>query len=283
MTETGRIRPTVVGTVVDEMGIEIGVYGDWRLKAEFTPVLADAGNRLRAVAVQGSVRPFVHGRNVDSRIFRRAVPSCDRPTIMAITAVLALRNLFHTGAAGLKVLLHVDPGTVLTRGKARAAARALLAEIRRNGFSPTDVLVDLTDIAGAGQPVLAAAAAALRSYGIGTAFRETGGGVAALGTHDKRLPDLVIIDGGWFGAVARQASTVQLFGALVRGYRMQGAAVWVEGIASAEQLRIAMAAGVEWLSGPLLSPAALAGAVFPEEALPVDTLLAGNRVVPLFG
>jgi hypothetical protein len=53
-------------------------------------------------------------------------------------------------------------------------------------------------------------------------------------------------------------------------------------VATAGELRVALDSGADWLSGPLLAPVALAGAVFPEDALQIETLLDQGRVIPLF-
>jgi len=278
-TDAGR---QAIGTVVDEIGIEIGVYGDWRLKAEFRPVFEHVQGGFRAVAVEGSVRPFVFGREVDERMFRRAVPPRDRPIVATAGAALCLRNLEHTGVAGLKLILAPEPGTAVPPATVRAAVRALAAETGRNGLAPGDVFVELSRLADAGEQALPAAFESLRASGIGVALEEKGEGIAFAGLPPDAFPDLVAVDGGWFRAVTRQASTAQLFGTLVRGYRSRGAVVLVQGITTAGELRAAIGSGADWLCGPLLAPAALAGSVFPEGSVPIETLLDERRVIPLF-
>jgi EAL domain-containing protein (putative c-di-GMP-specific phosphodiesterase class I) len=271
-----------ISTFVDEIGIEIGVYGDWQLKADFRPVFAPVRDGFRAVAVEGATRPFVFGREVEERMFRRAVPQRDRPIVAAAGAALCLRNLHHTGVMGLKLVLDAEFGTTVSPATARAAARALAAETGRNGVNPPDVFVELSRLAETGDNAMRAAFEGLRANRIGIALREKGDGIAFTGLPQSSFPDLVAIDGGWFRQVARQQSTAQLFGALVRGYRLQGATVLVQGVTTGAELRVALESGANWLSGPLLAPCALAGAVFPEETLPVETLLDERRVIPLF-
>jgi EAL domain-containing protein (putative c-di-GMP-specific phosphodiesterase class I) len=273
----GEARRAERGIFADEIGIEIGIYGDWRLKTAFRPIFSHRGERFRPVAVEGFMRPFVFGREVDGQMFRRAVPPRDRAAVAAMAAALAVRNLVHTGVSGLKLLLAADLVPAVPPGKLRAAARALLIELRRGGIDPADVLADLSPV-GAG--TAHAALESLRVRGIGAALEERGDGLAF--DSPAAFPDLVVIEGGWFRAVARQASTAQLFNTLVRNYRLQGAAVLIEGIATAAELDVALEAGADWLSGPLLAPAALAGAVFPEDGLQVETLLDQRRVIPLF-
>ena len=279
MTEAFAAGRTAAEIFADEIGIEIGIYGDWRLKAAFKPIFACEADGLYPVAVEGSTRPFVYGREVDGRMFRRAVPQRDRPTVASLSAALCLRNLQHTGVEGLKLILEADPGTGVSPQKIRAAVRALLGEVSRNGVDPADVIIRFSQLAAAGEQANVAAFEALRDKGFRIAFEERGEG---LELDNLPFPDVVAIDGGWFRTVARQTGTAQLFRALVGGYRSQGAVVMIEGIGSAGDLRVALDSGAEWLSGQLLAPAALAGAVFPEGPLHVEMLLDEPRVIPLF-
>ena len=54
--------PTAPATAifVDEIGIEIGIVGEYRLRASYQPIFARAGDLLSAVAVDGSTMPFHH-------------------------------------------------------------------------------------------------------------------------------------------------------------------------------------------------------------------------------
>ena len=219
------------------------------------------------------------GRQVEDRIFRRAVPLRERLTVSALEAVLALRNIQHTYVPDLKLVLGVDNGAVLSPARGAAAARALASEAAPAGLASADIFVEPPQSGDAAESSAVAARQALRLQGLGVALREAGEGIDP-GEDAENL--LVVIDGGWFRTVARQDSTAQLFGALVHGYHLNGATVWVEGIELAGQLRVAIRAGVDWVSGPLIAPAALAGAVFPEEARPLDALLDERRVIPLF-
>jgi EAL domain-containing protein (putative c-di-GMP-specific phosphodiesterase class I) len=269
-------------TFVDEIGIAVGVYGDWRVKAAYRPVFARAGQGFRPVAVEGSIRAFVFGREVDERMFRRAVPPRDRPIIAALQAVLFMRNLEQTGVTGLKLLLEAEFAQAVSAAKARAGARGLAAEARRACIEPRQVIVQLSRFAALGSMVATVALDSLRARGVGIALEENGDGIAFNGLPQSSFPDVVTVDGSWFRSIARQRSTAQLFGALVRGYQSRGATVLIQGIGNAAELQVALQSGADWLSGPLLAPAALAGAVFPDEALQVESLLDQRRVIPLF-
>lgn len=266
-------------TIVDEIGIEIGVYGEWRLKTVYRPIFARSGGALQAIGVKGATRVTVYGHEIDPDLFRSAVAPRRRRGIAVVEAALCLRNLAQTFVPGLKLVIDVDFGDDVPPARLRAGARALYAEVLRLGLDRADVLVCLSSLARRNAAALPTAASALRDAGVRVALAECGDGVADL---PGPFADMVMIEAGWFAAVARQPSTAQLLGALVRSYRSRGATVLVEGIETAGQLAVALDCGADWLSGPLLAPAAPAGAVFPERPLDIDALLDRRRVIPLF-
>lgn len=282
MTDGQGAPRQVAGSFVDEIGIEIGSYGDWRLKAAFRPVFARTSGRFRAVAVEGSTRAYVLGREIVEDVFRAAVPVRDRPIVAALQAALCMRNLEHTGIDGLKLLLEPAIAAAITPGRARAGGRALAALVRRSRLSPDQMVVQLSGLAARDRDGAASAEQELRKHGLLVAFEENGDGLILDGLQQSAFPDLIAIDAGWFGSIVRQRSAAKLFGALVEGYRWRGAIVLVQGIATAAQLEVALASGADWLSGPLLAPTALAGAIFPDETMQFSSLLDQRRVIPLF-
>jgi EAL domain-containing protein (putative c-di-GMP-specific phosphodiesterase class I) len=155
-------------------------------------------------------------------------------------------------------------------------------EAHRCAVDPAHVVVPLSRFAALGSAAATVALDSLRARGVAIALEENGDGLALNGLPSSAFPDVVAVDDSWFRSVARQRSTAQLFGALVRGYRARGATVLVPGIANAAELGVAMDSGADWFSGPLLAPAALAGAIFPDETLQVESLLDQRRVIPLF-
>ncbi len=272
------VRPdgrAAISTVVDEIGIEVGVCADWRLKTAYTPIFARQEGALQPIAVQAALAPFELGARVDWNSLEAGL---DRRAVSTAGVALALRNLQHTGWPELQLVVEVDFGASVSTPIIRAAARLLSREIARNGLRPADVHVDATSLAGADEDTMLVACAALRERGVGIAWRERGYGLPA-----GCFPDLVVIDAGWFEAVARRAATAQLFGALVRGYRSNDVTVLVEGIGSSDQLAVALESGADWFSGPFLAPCALAGAIFPDQPLDIEAMLQRGQVVPLFG
>ena len=279
------IRPIASGAgtaiFVDEIGIEVGIVGEFRLRASYQPVFTRRGDLLNAVAVRGSTTPFHHGQVMPLSAFHDATLPRHSFALTALGAALNFRNLLNTGVPGLKLLLRVDLRCASTAGRARAAGRMLAAEIARDGLDPRDVVIELSGLTEAGAEAAAAAFAALRDHDIRVAALELGNGPASL-LPEAPPADIVRIDGGWFRTVARQPSTARLFAALVRAYRSRSAEVLIDGIATEATLRAALDSGADLFCGPLLAPAALAGAAFPGEPLAIGSLLAERRVIRLF-
>lgn len=268
--------------LVDEVGIEVGIVGAFRLQTCYQPIFARLGASLRAVAVYGFAMPFHDRQAVPHQAFLGAVPPREWFAVTALGAALSLRNMQHADAAGMSLALRADLKSTATAGRARAAVRLLAAEIERNGLEPRTVSVELTGVAEAQQGAAIAALTALHDAGIEIAVLEQGNGPASGLLPDPLSPGVVRIDGGWFRAVARQAQTARLFRALVRAYRSNGAQVLVDGIATETALRVALDSEAELFSGPLLAPPALAGEVFPNAPLAIEEFFAERRVIPLF-
>ena len=239
---------------------------------------------IRSALSQPAVRPtpFRHGQPIPVAAFHNAVLPRHDLALTALAAALSLRNLGHAGVAGLRLMLRADLRSAGTAGRARAAVRLLAAEIARDDLRPHDICVELAGLAEVGADAVAAAFAALQQHGIRIAVLEQGNGPASGVLPDLAPADLVRIDGGWFRTVARQPQTARLFAALVRAYRSRGADVLVDGIATETMLRVALDSGADLFCGPLLAPAALAGALFPDTPLTIESLLVERRVIPLF-
>jgi predicted signal transduction protein with EAL and GGDEF domain len=245
-------------------------------------VFARAAGGFRAVAVEGSIRPYLLGGEIDERVFRFDVPRHDTPVVAALQAALCMRNLEYTGVVGLKLLLEAELAASVRPARVRAGVRGLAMEARRCGIEPTQLVVQLSKFAALSSGVAAVALDELRGEGIGIALEENGDGLAFNGLPRLALPDVIAVNSSWFRSIVRERPAAQLFSALVDGYRSRGATVLVPGIATVAELRVTLDSGADWLSGPLLAPSALAGAVFPEDTLQIESLLDQGKVVPLF-
>ena len=238
---------------VDEIGIEVGIVGEFRLRASYQPVFTRRGDLLSAVAVRGSTTPFHHGQVMSLSAFHDATLPRHSFALTALEAALNFRNLLHTGVPGLKLLLRVDLRCASTGGRARAAGRMLAPRSHATLLDPRDVFIELSGLTEVGADAAATAFAALRDRDIRVAALELGNGPASL-LPDSPPADIVRIDGGWFRTVARQPSTARLFAALVRAYRSRSAEVLIDGIATEATLRAALDFGGRSFLRPAARP-----------------------------
>src|SRR5688572_17768193 len=64
--------------MVDEIGIESGGYGIYRLRSLYQPIFERRDQFLQAVAVEGTVAPYVAGEEAPPEMFLAAVAEDDR-------------------------------------------------------------------------------------------------------------------------------------------------------------------------------------------------------------
>jgi EAL domain-containing protein (putative c-di-GMP-specific phosphodiesterase class I) len=148
-------------------------------------------------------------------------------------------------------------------------------------LEPGLLVCEITEQA-ADDRVLASLVREMRRDGIRIAIDDFGTGHSTEARINLLAPDIVKIDGAWFGELCRHAAAERFFRPLVAMLHERGAKVLVEGIENARHLRVALEGGVDLLQGFHLARPALAGTIFNEEPLSIDALLgASNKVVPL--
>jgi len=282
-----QIRPASIEEAihVDEIGIETGRFGGFRLKTSYQPILQRVGRVLRPVAVEALVTPYRDGVAVDSRIFLDEVPAADRLFVESLCRCLHLRNHHNIGVPTLRLYFNYDP-------RANADLDATLREIRTMasclveiGLDPRLLVCEITEATALDEFTLVAVAEIMRALGVRIAVGNFGAGRSTYERIARILPDIVKIDGELFRSLCRDPAAARLFGPLVQTIRRTGAEILAEGIETPAQLKIAVDAKVDLLQGHLLGRPALAGTIFREEPLPLDRLLAsnGDNVIPLFG
>jgi EAL domain-containing protein (putative c-di-GMP-specific phosphodiesterase class I) len=254
---------------VDEVGIEYGSFERSRLRATYRPIFARSGDRLERVALEGGTVAAVAGEPVRLIDLLVELPATEHAAIERLRLALQLRNLHHTDGAEGQLLLDLEPLANTSRAKVLAELDLVTGEIGRADIDAAQVVCMLPACLAETWPAIAAH---LRRHGIGIAMG--GFGTADWSQalfHDIR-PDIVQVDGEWFGQVCRFDATVRLFGSLVA--RLQGEArVLVSSVDTPELLTAALRAGVGLLQGGLLGGHALAGADADDRSLDVEELL----------
>ncbi|MGX5828287.1 EAL domain-containing protein [Mesorhizobium sp. 43Arga] len=278
-------RRRTVGDAIfaDEIGIEYGVFGEFRLRSAYQPIFAPLGRSLYAVAVEGLIEPHRAGRAGSARAFFEGVAAADRLFVETMCRVLHLRNFHNIGVDGLDLFFNYNPMVNDHSGRALAEIRLMSRHLGELGLAPGMLVCEITEQA-ADEALLARLVREIRRDGIRIAIDDFGTGHSTEERVSLLQPDIVKIDGGWFAEFCRHAAAERFFRPLVSNLHDRGARVLVEGIEQPVHLRVALDGGVDLLQGYLLARPALAGTIFDEEPLSVDALLGReNNVVPLFG
>lgn len=276
-----RRRNVAEAIFADEIGLQFGVYGEFRLWSAYQPIFAPQGRTLRAVAVEGLIEPRRAARPVAPPVFFGGVPVSDRLFVETMCRMLHLRNYSNIGVDGLTLFFNYNPMINDHLGRALAEIRLMTRHLGDFGLEPAMLVCEITEQA-ADEHVLASLVREMRRDGIRIAIDDFGTGHSTEARMSLLLPDIVKIDGGWFAEFCRHAAAERFFRPLVSMLHDRGTKVLVEGIEHATHLRVALDGGVDLLQGYHLARPALAGTIFKEEPLSIDALLGmDNKVVPL--
>jgi EAL domain-containing protein (putative c-di-GMP-specific phosphodiesterase class I) len=267
--------------MVDEIGIESGGYGIYRLRSLYQPIFERRDQFLQAVAVEGTVAPYVAGEEAPPEMFLAAVAEDDRDFVERMELALPLRNHRNIGLDTLELVVGPegsDPEALIDH--IRLIAREL-AEVR---LDPSHVVCAFGEQAASNGALLSRLAEEMRRHRLRVAVGDFGIGHWADEQIELLRPEIVRIDGGWFQKVCRDATTVRLFDAVVSRLRERQSKVLVTGIEDEQQFGVALRSGAELFQGPHLAVPALVGTLLDDTPLPIaEKLGEAQKIVPLFG
>jgi EAL domain-containing protein (putative c-di-GMP-specific phosphodiesterase class I) len=126
--------------IVDEIGIESGCYGLYRLRSLYQPIFKRREKTLKMVAVEGTALPYVAGEEVPSEVFLAAVADDDHEFVGRMGLALSLRNHKNIGLEMLELV--IDPegyeaDTLVDR------IRLIARELAGSGLDPGQVVCAL--------------------------------------------------------------------------------------------------------------------------------------------
>lgn len=266
--------------IVDEIGMESGCYGIYRLRSFYQPIFARMDGSLRVVAVEGTVAPCVAGEDVAPEVFLAAVAADDLDLVERMGLALPLRNHRNIGLGMLELVADPegsDPQALIDR------IRLVAGELDGAGLDPGLVVCALGEQAASGGPMLSRIAEEVRGHGMRIAVADFGAGHWTDEQVEMLRPEIVRIDGDWFRKVCRDTTTVRLFDAVVARLRERPSRVLVTGIEDGEQFGVALRAGAELFQGPYLAAPALVGTMLGEPLSIAEKLGDARKIVPLFG
>lgn len=269
--------------MVDEVGIESGRYGPFRLKTLYQPIYQTRGDTLVPFGVEGLVNPFRDGETVPVSEFMGEVQRKDRMFVESMCRALHLRNYNNIGEPGLRLFFNYDPLAHDDLDAAIGQIRYMAGRLDEIGINPRLLVCEITESRALDDAMLARLAAEMRSYEIRLAIDDFGAGHSTLARVGMIEPDFVKLDGDWFRRIADVPAAARLLPPLVAALQKTGAEVLVEGIETVDQLAVALDTGSHYLQGFLLGRPAPAGTIFDPAPLHAGTLLNPSRnVVRLF-
>ncbi|KQZ87153.1 diguanylate phosphodiesterase [Mesorhizobium sp. Root157] len=285
MTRRAERRRDVGGAIfADEIGIEYGVYGEFRLRSAYQPIFAPFEGSLKPVAVEALIEPHKVGAAISSSVFFDGVAAKDRLFVETMCRTLHLRNFRNIGVGELDLFFNFHPGVNDHPGRVLSELRLMMGGLEDAELHPGMMVCEITEHAAPNDKVLAAIVHEMRRNGLRIAVDDFGAGHST----EERLkliePDIVKIDGPWFALLCRFPAAERLFKSLVSLLHDRGTKILVEGIEQPEQLRVALDGGADLLQGFLLGRPALAGTIFDEEPIDTARLLGRSGLAsPLIG
>lgn len=268
---------------VDEIGIEVGGYGIYRVRSLFQPIFQRRGDNLYAVAVQGTVAPYVAGEEVPATVFEAAITPDDNDLIGQMELALPVRNHRCMDLDMLDLVIGVSVGE-RDADALLESIRFIAAEVADAGMDPGQVVCAVSEPSQADAALLSRLAHEMSGVGLRVAVGDFGAGHWTDEKMDKLGPEIVRIDGDWFQKICRDATTIRLFESVVARLRERHAKVLVAGIETERHFAVALRAGVDLFQGGHLMPSALVGSVFDEMPIAIAARLGDSRkIVPLFG
>ncbi|MFI0845379.1 EAL domain-containing protein [Mesorhizobium sp. IMUNJ 23232] len=269
--------PVARAIAVDEIGLSFGILGAFRLKTTYQPIFGRLGEMLVPVAMSAAVRIERGGKPAPEDALSTLTPE-ELALLPRIGRRLAVRNLAHVGCE--------EPDFDLMLGLSgdvevlAAEVDVLLEEAGSAGLARDRICFELSGLVGAS--AFGLLAAGLERLGASYALDlETASNLPG-GSGVQIEPPVVRVPPAWTRRIVGEAVLLRVFRLLVTTLKRRGAAVQIEGIEDAAQLRAAIAAGADRLQGDYLSPPALAGTDFDDSPRAfADLIGAPANVVPL--
>ncbi|TKT80375.1 EAL domain-containing protein [Aquamicrobium sp. LC103] len=268
----------------DEVGIETGLLGEFRLKTAYEPIFRRQGQGFVPFGVKGQAKPFLQGRPSSMEALFRKVSAERRRDIDLLCRALCFRNHRNIGVDGLRLFFGFGPATSERVDEVLGGLDRIAGDLADIEIAPELMVCEIAEGGMADRDAPRRLADGLRGIGMGIAVREFGSGPSNFDAVRQVSPDIVALGSAWFRRIAENEQAVRLLSVLVSGLKAEGAEVLIDDIATVRQFEIALEVGADLVKGPALRRAALVGTVFDETPLDAARILRQDaNIVPLFG
>ncbi len=277
-----RRRDVADAIFADEVGIEYGVYGAFRLRSAYQPIFTPRSGTLAAVAVEGLIEPHRAGRPVAPPVFFDGIAAADRLFVETMCRMLHLRNFRNIGVEGLDLFFNYNPLINDHPGRALAEIRLMTRHLGDFDLHPGMLVCEITEQA-ADDKVLVSLVHEMRRNGIRIAIDDFGTGHSTEERIALLSPDIVKIDGTWFARILPPCRRRTLLpAACLDRCTIAAPRCWSKGSSNPCICGWRSMAASTCCRDIHLARPALAGTIFNEEPLSIEALLGmDNKVVPL--
>ncbi|WP_274628058.1 EAL domain-containing protein [Arvimicrobium flavum] len=255
--------------LADEVGIETGIYDGHRLKSAYQPVYAPFGDHLRIVAVDAATIAQREGIAVDLQALLASGDPIDPGFLAGLAQLLHVDNYRHVSVPDCDLVLEHDVSQNRRLFEALDEAGRQAEAMDEPVLEASRVICRVGNPAALGDDCVRLLEE-LRAAGFRLSVDLFDGVLEDPKQRPRFTPDIAEIDGAWLAKIAHESAAARLLKPLAAAYKREGMGVFIRGISSVEQLRLAVDAGADYLAGDFLSPPALVGTVIDEQPKPMD-------------
>ncbi|MEM8541222.1 MAG: EAL domain-containing protein [Pseudomonadota bacterium] len=241
-------------------GSWIAEYGDFTLKSALQPIFRFSKGKLRPVAFEGLLRPYLDETPVLTGPFLQSIASDDQLRIETLARTLHVRNANGLPQSARRLFLNFDPSLIEPISAFETILQDLGTELRISGLSPVDCVCEITEKAERSRDHLSYFIYALRARGYRIAVDDFGSEASDMSRIEQLTPDIVKFDGGMIKSLMDHASGLTELKRLVAHFQSLRIDVILEGLEEMWQIEMAEAAGADMVQGfaaavPRLAPA----------------------------
>lgn len=234
--------------------------GSWRgytLRTAFQPIFAfqpdQAKARVRIVAHEGLLRPFLHGEPVGPDVFFRQLDPADRFAVETLSRTLHLLNAGACLAPDAIVFVNFNPSLFVESEAIDLALRDLRLALHEARLDASRVVCEVTEQKSASSETLVALVEALRRHGFTIAVDDFGAAASDAARIEALKPDIVKFDAGWVMKLMDTPAGFAMLSDMVERFAAGGVITVFEGIEEGWQLQLAEKSGASMVQGFVLA------------------------------
>ncbi len=235
-------------------------YGEFTLRSALQPIFKFANGKLRPVAFEGLLRPYLDETPVLTGSFLQSVSMQDQSHVESIARTLHVRNAGTLPTSAQRLFLNFDPSLIESKPKLEQTLDDLGTELRISGLSPTACVCEITEKAARSREDLNYFVYALRARGYTIAVDDFGAQSSGMARIRDLTPDIVKFDGALIKKQMAHSTGLAELKNLIGDFHELRINVVLEGLEEMWQIEMAEAAGADMVQGfaaavPRLAPA----------------------------